>query len=226
MQLLQRANVLYCLGGYTANWTCHSGRFCAEMDAREHRADQGRNVHHFCVVGNRGLVVCQMKLGHPLCGPLGLRQRSSLDVPQPSHQPLRHGGHHGPHYAAVQENRQVGGQRRRHHPWVGRKHPKPRHHAHDGCCRLLGVMRRVRNDPAAVSEVVEQSAGATIRGVDWAEEAPRLGEQLADCGGAQLHEIRPTMDTPEVGEVPEEVQLLCHYCEAAGLAEVQSRAGD
>ena len=41
----------------------------------------------------------------------------------------------------------------------------------------------VRDDAACGSEMVEQAAGGAVRGVDGAEEAPGLGQELAHLRG-------------------------------------------
>lgn len=50
-------------------------------------------------------------------------------------------------------------------------------------------------------EMVEKTAGRAIRSVYRAEEPPRLWEQLTDCGGTQLGEIRTTMDGSEMTQI-------------------------
>ena len=61
--------------------------------------------------------------------------------------------------------------------------------------------------------MVEQSAGCAVGGVHWAEEAPGLREQLAYGGGAHLAEEGSSVDTAEVGQIAEEVELVCYHRE-------------
>ena len=53
--------------------------------------------------------------------------------------------------------------------------------------------------------------------MDRAQKAPRLGEKLAHGGGPELGEEGTSMHTAEVGEVPQEIQLLRNDAITRGL---------
>ena len=61
--------------------------------------------------------------------------------------------------------------------------------------------------------MVEQSARRSVGGVYRAKETPGLREQLADRGGAHLAEEGSSVNTAEVGQVAEEVELVCNHRE-------------
>ena len=83
--------------------------------------------------------------------------------------------------------------------------------------------RRALHDGAAAREVVEQAARRAVGRVHRAEEAPRVGEQLAHRRGAQLREEGAAVDGAEVRDVPPVVEALCDDGEAGGLLEVEAR---
>lgn len=51
-------------------------------------------------------------------------------------------------------------------------------------------------DLALHGEVVEQAAGGSVRGVHRADEAPRIGQQLAPLRSAHLKEEGAAVDRP------------------------------
>jgi len=57
--------------------------------------------------------------------------------------------------------------------------------------------------------------------VYWANEAPSFWKQLPDRSGLHFCEVLPSMDTPEVGEIAREVQLVSDDCEASSLLQVK-----
>eukprot|EP00958_Prasinococcus_capsulatus_P029960 scaffold7820_cov363-Prasinococcus_capsulatus_cf.AAC.4 len=88
-----------------------------------------------------------------------------------------------------------------------------------------GVVVLFTHHLTGAREVVEQAARVAVRSVHRAQEAPRLGQQLARRGGAQLREACAAMDGPEVRQEAVVVDLLRHHRVAALLLQVQSRLG-
>ena len=70
--------------------------------------------------------------------------------------------------------------------------------------------------------MVQQSAGAAVRGVHGADEPPVFWQQFAHRGRLHLLEVGSAVDAPEVREVAHVVQLFGDDCEALGLHEVQA----
>lgn len=69
--------------------------------------------------------------------------------------------------------------------------------------------------------VVHEPTGLAIRGVHGAQEAPGLGQQLADSGGSHLGEGGAAVDAAEVGQVADEVQLVPHHAQTTVLQHAQ-----
>lgn len=69
--------------------------------------------------------------------------------------------------------------------------------------------------------VVHEPTGLSIRGVHGAQEAPGLGQQLADSRGSHLRERRPAVDAAEMGQVPDEIQLVPHHTQTTVLQHAQ-----
>ena len=59
---------------------------------------------------------------------------------------------------------------------------------------LQWVVGLMSERTATDSDVVEQPARSTVRGVHWTEESPTFGQQLADSGGFHLCEIGSSVD--------------------------------
>lgn len=64
--------------------------------------------------------------------------------------------------------------------------------------------------PARGGEVVQESAGRAVGGVDGAQESPGLREKLPDGRGLHGREELPSVDAAEVRQVAEEVDTLRH----------------
>ena len=63
-------------------------------------------------------------------------------------------------------------------------------------------VRQAHRDDAHGGQVVEQTAGGTVGRVHRAQEAPRLGQQLADRRGLHFREKGAAVDAPKVSQVP------------------------
>lgn len=143
-----------------------------------------------------------------------IRKCCSLDIPQLLYD--RRGAHscNVANYCAVNMHGQVLRQPRRHEcpNW---HHTESAEQTPEHSNALL--RRRVRDNVAAGHEVVQQATRRAVRGVYGAHEAERLWEELSNGRSADLHEVSPAMNRPEVRDVPEEVQLLGNDGEACIL---------
>ncbi len=70
---------------------------------------------------------------------------------------------------------------------------------------------------AGPRQVVQQTAGRTIRRVYRADEAPRLWKQLTDRCGLHLGEESTAVNAAEVRQVTQEVELVCNDGETSDL---------
>eukprot|EP00964_Phaeocystis_antarctica_P141265 scaffold106242_cov63-Phaeocystis_antarctica.AAC.8 len=89
--------------------------------------------------------------------------------------------------------------------------------------RHLGVRHEVRRDVARGGDVVEQAARPAVGRVHGTEEAPRVGQQLAHGGRAELHKEGSSVDGAEVGDVAPKVEPLARDDETGGLLQVEPR---
>lgn len=70
--------------------------------------------------------------------------------------------------------------------------------------------------------MVHESTGLSIWGVDRTQEAPGLRQQLTHRRGPHFGEGGPSVHAAEVGQVADEVELVCHHTEARGLQHAQT----
>lgn len=73
--------------------------------------------------------------------------------------------------------------------------------------------------------MIQQTAWRSIRRVNWAEVAPGFWQELPDCRSLHFGEVLASMDTSEMGEISDLVELVCDNGEACGLLQVQIRSG-
>lgn len=78
------------------------------------------------------------------------------------------------------------------------------------------------HDLAAGRHVVHESAGLPVRGVHGAQEAPGLRQQLTDGGGPHLGERCASVHAAEVGQVADEVELVCHHTQTRVLQHAEA----
>lgn len=78
------------------------------------------------------------------------------------------------------------------------------------------------DEATLVRKVVEKAAGRAVGRVHRAQEAPRLGQELADRRRLELGEESATVDRPEVRDVPGEVELLADDRVARRLLQVEA----
>mmetsp|Transcript_47277 Transcript_47277/g.124727 ORF Transcript_47277/g.124727 Transcript_47277/m.124727 type:complete len:201 (+) Transcript_47277:1934-2536(+) len=93
-------------------------------------------------------------------------------------------------------------------------------HRHDG----VGGPQRcpLRDEAGCLGEMVQQPARRAVRCVHWAQEAPRLGQQLAHRGGLHLCKVLPAVHGGEVRAEPGLVQLVRHDGVPRGLHEIHA----
>lgn len=105
--------------------------------------------------------------------------------------------------------RQPRGGRQQRHPRCRQVREQVRPHGPPRCL--------LHSHTARLGQVRQQATGGSVRGVDRAQEAPLVGEELAYGGGAQLREEGAAVDGAEVGEEAVVVETLGYDGEAGRL---------
>mmetsp|Transcript_110306 Transcript_110306/g.296034 ORF Transcript_110306/g.296034 Transcript_110306/m.296034 type:complete len:363 (-) Transcript_110306:532-1620(-) len=205
-QLLQGADPL---DGPAVLERAHGPRQAAgaeeEEEPREQVAPVARDAHDLDVLGDaagsRDLQGAKPLLGEAQLRGLDLAQGAAVEH-DPAELALR--VHGGPPIAGR----------------LGSLHAEASQHGAHG---PRGFQRGRADDCLAhVRDVVQQTARRAIGGVHWAQEAPRLWQQLADCGRFHLCEVLSTVDGGEMRTVPGVVQLVGHHGVPRLLHEVQT----
>lgn len=105
---------------------------------------------------------------------------------------------------------------------VDRRHPHPAEELDQSCFIVPGF---VGQDLTWCREMVQESTGCSVRSVDRTQEPPGLREQFPNTDRLHVRVEVPTMDRPEMREIPQIIEFIRDDRESRDLLEIHPCVG-